>query len=355
MALVLAPSFLRGFSGATALNIQQLRASKSAIAIVTFKFTHKSVRSSAFRLQKKDLLFFSEKNYGVHKDKRLFCVWRNKDDKPQEDIQHKGLKKANVLLSYRWDVPWDWKATLLTMLACGLSFVLTGLVELVATSLFQKSQSHLMNLDEEAIILFADQFLITTVGLSVINLFVNPYKPLPKDLFRYEFRDPLDLGKGWLLWGAIGIFAATIGVALAGAAVTALNGEHLQREVDSLVLLLPLIGSSNTSTVCLLGITGILAPIFEETVFRGYLMASLTKWFPTYVAVLLSAGVFALAHFTPGGFPQLFVLGTILGFGYAQTQNLLTPIAIHAFWNSGVIILLTFLKIQGYDIQEFIQ
>nr|GMD27486.1 CAAX amino terminal protease family protein [Ipomoea batatas]GMD28714.1 CAAX amino terminal protease family protein [Ipomoea batatas] len=47
--------------------------------------------------------------------------------------------------------------------------------------------------------------------------------------------------------------------------------------------------------------------------------------------------------------------GTALGFSYAQTRNLLTPITIHACWNSGVILLLTFLQLQGYDIKEIIQ
>jgi len=102
------------------------------------------------------------------------------------------------------------------------------------------------------------------------------------------------------------------------------------------------------------GITGVLAPLLEETVFRGFLMVSLTKWFPTPVCVLVSAAVFALAHLTPGQFPQLFVLGVTLGFSYAQTRNLLTPITIHAFWNSGVILLLTFLQLQGYDIKELL-
>lgn len=35
------------------------------------------------------------------------------------------------------------------------------------------------------------------------------------------------------------------------------------------------------STACLLGITGVLAPILEETVFRGFLMVSLTMWYYT--------------------------------------------------------------------------
>lgn len=43
--------------------------------------------------------------------------------------------------------------------------------------------------------------------------------------------------------------------------------------------------------------------------------------------------------------PALALSGTALGFSYAQTRNLLTPITIHALWNSGVILLLTFLQV----------
>ncbi|MCI56645.1 CAAX amino terminal protease family protein, partial [Trifolium medium] len=32
---------------------------------------------------------------------------------------------------------------------------------------------------------------------------------------------------------------------------------------------------------------------------------------PTPVAIIISAAVFALAHLTPGEFPQLFVLGIV--------------------------------------------
>ncbi|KAL5981150.1 hypothetical protein ACLOJK_029070 [Asimina triloba] len=131
------------------------------------------------------------------------------------------------------------------------------------------------------------------------------------------------------------------------------------------------------STALLVGITGVLAPVLEETLFRGFLMVSLTKWVPTPVSVLITAAVFALAHLTPGEFPQLFVLGNTspsvameLGFQpktyehirlivglivYFQTRNLLTPIIIHSLWNSGVILILTFLQIQGYDIKELLQ
>jgi len=287
-------------------------------------------------------------------DRRGICSCKN-DKTSKDNGADKSFKTLDWPILERWDVPWDGKTTLLTMIACGLSFLLTGLAESAAASYLGIQLRQLMSLDERAILLFIDQFLITAVGLTVIYAIVNRYKPLPDDLFCLEWKEPFRLGNGWLLWGGVGVVAASIGVALAGAALTALNGEPPQREVDALLLLLPLIGTSNISTACLIGVTGVLAPIYEETVFRGYLMTSLTKWLPTPVAVLLSASVFAFAHLTPGEFPQLFMLGTVLGFSYAQTRNLLTPITIHAFWNSGVIILLTILRLQGYDLQEFLQ
>lgn len=36
------------------------------------------------------------------------------------------------------------------------------------------------------------------------------------------------------------------------------------------------------STAYLVGITGVLAPVLEENVFRGFLMVALTKWYSVY-------------------------------------------------------------------------
>ncbi|RWR74924.1 Peptidase A1 [Cinnamomum micranthum f. kanehirae] len=45
---------------------------------------------------------------------------------------------------------------------------------------------------------------------------------------------------------------------------------------------------------------------------------------------------------------------TILGLVYSQTRNLLAPIALHACWNLGVIVLLTYLQLQGYEIEQYV-
>ncbi|XP_010683196.2 uncharacterized protein LOC104897927 [Beta vulgaris subsp. vulgaris] len=254
----------------------------------------------------------------------------------------------------RWDVPWPWQTISLTSLACGISFVLTGLIVTQALPYLGFNFGDL-TLDEKAEILFLDQSITTAVVLGVLFSLTKSFEPLPDDFYRYDLREPFNLQKGWLLWAGIGLAGALGAIALTGVALSFFSGENPQRETDALVRLLPLIGSSDISTISLLAVTGVLAPILEETVFRGFFMVSMTKWVPTPVAVAISAAVFALAHLTPGQFPQLFVLGTALGFSYAQTRNLMTSITIHAFWNSGVILFLTFLQLQGYDIKELLQ
>ncbi|EER96727.1 hypothetical protein BDA96_02G210800 [Sorghum bicolor] len=211
----------------------------------------------------------------------------------------------------RWDVPWEWQTVVLSMVGCGVSFVLTGLVEQSALQ-YLGFKAVEATIDEKAEILFFGQLSVTVVVLGVIFSITNTFRPFPDDMFRYDIKEPFKLQNGWLLWAGVGLFGAIISIALAGAAMTYLNGETPERETDSLVLLLPLIGSSTTSTAFLVGITGVLAPLLEETLFRGFLMVSLTKWFPTPFCVLVSAAVFALAHLTPGQFPQLFILGNSL-------------------------------------------
>lgn len=279
---------------------------------------------------------------------RFICSY-----KPNRDhfLDKKGQLDWPILK--RWDVPWEWQTVSLTSLACGLSFVLTGLTETAAIPYLGIQFSEL-SLDEKAELLFVDQAFTTAVVLGTLYSLTNTFQPCD-DLYRYDFREPVDLKKGWLLWAGIGLTGAAIAIALTGVVTSFFNGEAPERETDALARLLPLIGSSGVSTGCLIGITGVLAPILEENVFRGFLMVSLTKWLPTPAAVLISAAVFAVAHLTPGQFPQLFILGTALGLSYAQTRNLLTPITIHALWNSGVILLLTFLLLQGYDIRELLR
>ncbi len=76
-----------------------------------------------------------------------------------------------------------------------------------------------------------------------------------------------------------------------------------------------------------------ISPIIEELFFRGYLLTFLKKHTSTWMALVLSAGIFAFAHANLAIALPLWFLGLVLGIAYENTGSLLLPIGIHACWN----------------------
>lgn len=80
----------------------------------------------------------------------------------------------------------------------------------------------------------------------------------------------------------------------------------------------------------------VFAPVFEETLFRGFLFAGLRQSFiGTAGAIVLTALMWTLLHlqYEVAGMSIIFVLGIILGIVRYKTGSLWTVILIHALWN----------------------
>ncbi|QNI47779.1 CAAX protease self-immunity family protein [Synechococcus sp. A15-60] len=99
--------------------------------------------------------------------------------------------------------------------------------------------------------------------------------------------------------------------------------------------LLEIVLTSNSSlALLLLGSTiVVLAPLFEETIFRGVLLPVLGRSLGRAGAVIVSALVFAVAHLSLGELPPLLVLGLGLGLLRLSTGRLLPCVVMHALWN----------------------
>jgi hypothetical protein len=124
---------------------------------------------------------------------------------------------------------------------------------------------------------------------------------------------------------------------LALAALFLLEGglESLQGRTN---LLLP--GLSWPNFLASLIAIGVLAPISEELFFRGALFGWLRRHVRLWVAVLVSAGLFGLAHFdSVGVMISSFIMGIAVALAYEATHSLWTAIAIHVFNNSLAVIL----------------
>ena len=79
--------------------------------------------------------------------------------------------------------------------------------------------------------------------------------------------------------------------------------------------------------------TVVLAPVFEELVFRGVLLPVLVSKVGKISGVLLSALIFALAHLSVGELPPLFVLGIGLGLMRLSSGRLFPCALMHSLWN----------------------
>lgn len=78
------------------------------------------------------------------------------------------------------------------------------------------------------------------------------------------------------------------------------------------------------------------APIFEEVLYRGFLLPALSVGMRLPVAIPVSSVLFAVHHLNLGGIIPLSVLGFAWAVVYTQSRNLLVTILIHALWNSRV-------------------
>ncbi len=95
----------------------------------------------------------------------------------------------------------------------------------------------------------------------------------------------------------------------------------------------------------ILGLMGIgaiiMAPIFEEIIFRGFLYTSTKKHTGPIFAMISSALLFAVVHNAAQNLLPLFCIGVILALVYELSGSLWTCIAVHAIFNLVNVIMMT--------------
>lgn len=233
--------------------------------------------------------------------------------------------------SLTWDVPWDGEIVW-QVLVVGFFFVGQILIPylLLPVSLaVLKLNPASFDPREKAFYIFATYLLLSAGGLSVLYFSVKSFLPLPDGWFRINWRG------NWFLWGFGGYFAALPLVVL----VSLINQQLWQGQGGSNPILpIVLEGRDNVALAVFFGTAAIAAPVFEEIVFRGFLLPSLTRYLPVSGAIAASAFLFAVAHLSVSEILPLATLGAVLGFVYTRSRNLLAPMLLHSLWNSGTLL-----------------
>lgn len=91
---------------------------------------------------------------------------------------------------------------------------------------------------------------------------------------------------------------------------------------------------------CLLFIAVIVAPFFEEIIFRGILLPFFVSRAGLFPGVLLVSLLFGGLHMHLPSLLPLFLLSVAFSFAYARTRSLLVPMGMHALFNGVTVLLL---------------
>ena len=116
--------------------------------------------------------------------------------------------------------------------------------------------------------------------------------------------------------------------------------QSLEKEQAVVTLLFHAGGWQEILLICVVVL--LFAPVAEELLFRAFFLPALKKIFRPSIAVMLSAGIFALTHWNIWVFLPLFAGGVGFALLYEKYHNLFYNIVAHMTWN-GVALLLFFI------------
>ncbi|MBE9178079.1 CPBP family intramembrane metalloprotease [Oculatella sp. LEGE 06141] len=229
--------------------------------------------------------------------------------------------------SDRWETPWDWEIVW-QVLIVGFFFIGQLVLPFLLREVVGLSLSSFSN-RARAVYALVYYALMAGSAVLVLYLSIRRFLPLPEGWFR------LNGQRNWFVWGVGGYFVALplmIGVSL-------LNQQIWRGQGGSNPLLQIVLEEGDTVALSMFFFTAaVAAPVFEELLFRGFLLPSLTRYVPAWGAIALSSLLFAVAHLSLSEVIPLAVLGSVLGFVYVRSRSLLAPMLLHSLWNSATML-----------------
>ena len=210
-------------------------------------------------------------------------------------------------------------------------FVVLGEVvsPLFSISLVELFSENISNELTQALKIFFGYLFMAIPPIFIVYYQIKSLKGefnLKKDYFQFKFlylKDSIIYGiKGWL---TIVPFVLLISLIM-NTLISNQNGSNPLLEIV-------LNNKNYFSFIILFVTTTLLAPFFEEVIFRGILLPTLSRDIGIIWGIIVSAFIFALAHLSIGEMPPLFILGIGLGITRIASGSLLSSVIMHSLWN----------------------
>jgi membrane protease YdiL (CAAX protease family) len=228
-------------------------------------------------------------------------------------------------------VPWSWTDLVLFVVLAIAGFILislfVGLAIAVSGANFRSIQNnpHDINLLSIAIQVLVDLGLLAYLVAQM----------------RLRFRSPFWRTIGWrkLDTGRIPPFAFYSGLILSGffLSIIVSLGSSLFPPAKNLPI--ETLFQDRYATVLFMSVAVLLAPLVEETIFRGYIYPVIARSFGKVWGILATGTLFGLLHASQlwGGWSQIALLvfvGVVLTFARAVSRTVVASFVIHTSYNS---------------------
>ncbi len=246
-------------------------------------------------------------------------------------------------------VPWGWGNLALMLVVGVVTFFLLGRValpllrtpiEALAHALArQRLSPHVLGLVLGEVVLYA------SVAVALVTCVVLPRHASWAAL---GYRGTPAARLLLVVFVAYPATLVTAGLALTLTSRLLLHGHLVNPQVQAIT---GGVTRTGPNTLALLLLVAALAPIVEETVFRGVLHQLLRKSLPVWAASILSAAAFATAHLVGQSaivviLPWLFVTGIALALVFEYCDSLFGSMLLHGLIN-GVNILVLLRTLPG--------
>jgi membrane protease YdiL (CAAX protease family) len=144
-----------------------------------------------------------------------------------------------------------------------------------------------------------------------------------------------DVGKGMLLGGVA--FAAILPICVAALIVSIGALRLVEGPVQTHPILETVQQTRDPWTLLVLLVQAVVvAPVVEEFLYRGVLLAALVRGAGAIAGLVVSSVLFALVHAPaePQAVVPLFFLGMALAYAAYRTRSLVAPVLAHALFNA---------------------
>ncbi|KAF8379624.1 hypothetical protein HHK36_029065 [Tetracentron sinense] len=228
-----------------------------------------------------------------------------------------------------WTVPWTAETILQVMLLWVASFWFVG-------SWIIPFLAHVAGFSKESLSYRGQALysLLTDVaegltGIAILHRCLARFRPLPPNWFEFSLRGnwQLDVGLGCLMFPLVNRLSQVNLNLLPLVPSTPVTVSSVEQSI---------VARDPVAMALYVVVVSVCAPVWEEIVFRGFLLPSLTKYMPVWGSILVSSVAFALAHFNGQRMLPLIFLGMVMGTVFARSRNLLASMLLHSLWNGFV-------------------